>query len=307
MRFTDLKYLGYGLGIGALLASLFFAVAFLKPQFSAYGGNSLFGIRSTPSPVPTLTVPPSLTPAATNTVAPTLTLTPTLTPSPTATFLPTATLTETEMLIANGEINITGPLTRSQQVSLYEASLTFLAPTYEQSKAMSVMINQLRFSDPSTTCGPLSIAILQKAGLVNKPDLVPHDFFLLNPDLGKDRAVIDSVFPKDKYSNTRIRQRIDQIDWTVNPLLPGDFVYIYAGTGGNFEHMLIVNRVDSQGRVYAVNNYLTEQGYVINEAMLYDPADNNAGLFSRWTEKQYSKLGSTGYTGIEVWRLKESQ
>ena len=307
MRSTDLKYLGYGLGIGALLASLFFAVTLFRPQFSAYGGNSLFGVRSMPSPIPTVTIPPSPTTMATNTIAPTFTLTPTLTPLPTATFLPTATLTETEMLIANGELNITGPLTREQQINLYEASLTFLAPTYEQSKTMSVMINQLRYSDPSTTCGPLSIAILQKAGLVNVPDLLPHDFFLINPDLGKDRAVIDSVFPKDKYSDTRIRVRIDQIDWAANPLMPGDFVYIYAGTGGNFEHMLIVNRVDSQGRVYSVNNYLTGQGFVINEALLYDPADNNAGLFSKWTEKQYAKLGSTGYTGIEVWRLKEDQ
>jgi hypothetical protein len=306
MRSTDLKYLGYGLGIGALFASLFFAVYFFPPQFSAFGGNSLFGIKNTPSPVPTLTSQATPTAIASSTSAPTLTFTPTFTPSPTATFTVTATLTQSEMLIANGEIAIIGPLTREQQIKLYDASLLFVAPTYEQSKRMSVLINKARFSDPSTTCGPLSLAILQKAGLLSE-DLVPHDFFLINPDLGKDRITIESVFPKEKYSDTRYKVRIDQADWTANPLMPGDFVYIYSGTGGNFEHMLVVNRVDSQGRAYAVNNYNTERGFIINEAMLYDPADANAGLFSQWTEKQFQKLGSTGYAGFEVWRLKENQ
>jgi hypothetical protein len=168
------------------------------------------------------------------------------------------------------------------------------------------MINQARFSDPSTTCGPLSIAILQKAGILSE-DLVAHDFFLINPDLGKDRVIIESVFPKEKYSDTRRKVRIDQEDWLTNPLMPGDFVYLYSGTGGNFEHMLVITRVDGQGRAYSVTNYNTEQGFVIDEALLYDPADSNAGLFSKWTEKQFAKLGSTGYAGYEVWRLKENQ
>jgi len=171
---------------------------------------------------------------------------------------------------------------------------------------MSVLINNARFSDPSTTCGPLSIAILQRAGILSA-DLVAHDFFLIDPDLGKDRAIIKSVFLPEVYSNTRYKVRIDQADWTANPLMPGDFIYIYSGTGGNFEHMLIVNRVDSQGRAYSVTNYNTQQGFVIDEALLYDPADPNAGLFSQWTEKQFAKLGSTGYAGFEVWRLKENQ
>jgi len=306
MRSEDLKYLGYGLGIGALFASLFFGIIFFRPQFNAFGGNSLYGVKSTPSPAPALNTQPAPTATAANTSTPTPTFTPTQIPSPTATPTATATLTQTEMLMANGEIVIMGPLTADQQIRLYEASLTFLAPTYELSKQMSVAINNARFSDPSTTCGPLSIAILQKAGLLSA-DLVPHDFFLINPDLGVDRAVIRSVFPPEKYSDTRFKVRIDQADWEANPLLPGDFVYIYSGTGGNFEHMLVVNRVDSQGRAYSVNNYNTEQGFVINEAMLYDPSDPNAGLFSKWTEKQFAKLGSTGYAGFEVWRLMENQ
>jgi hypothetical protein len=171
---------------------------------------------------------------------------------------------------------------------------------------MSVQINQLRFSDPSTTCGPLSIAILQKAGLMDE-ERVPHDLFLINPDLGKDRLVIESFFPEEKYSDTRHKVRIDREDWLANPLLPGDFLYLYAGTGGNFEHMLVVTRVDSSGRAYSVTNYNTEEGFIITEALLYDPADPNAGLFAQWTERQFAKLGATGFAGYEVWRLKENQ
>jgi hypothetical protein len=308
MRSTDLKYLGYGFGIGALLASLFFAGWFFIPQFSASSSGSLFGARGTPTEIIMPTFQPTSTATRTSTSTPTAsaTFTPTITPSPTATFTATATLTKTEMMIANGEIAIAGPLTREQQIKLYEASLAFIAPTYEESKKMSVLINQLRFSDPNTTCGPLSIAILQKTGLLSE-DLVPHDFFLINPDLGKDRLIINSVFSPEKYSDTRRKVRIDREDWRANPLVPGDFLYIFSGTGGNFEHMLVVTRVDSQGRAYSVTNYNTEQGFIIDEALLYDPADTNAGLFSKWTEKQFAKLGSTGYAGYEIWRLKEKQ
>jgi hypothetical protein len=305
MRSTDLKYLGYGFGIGALIASLFFAVFFFIPQFNVSGGNSLFGVQAatpisneTPTILPTTTYTSTAT--ATTTSTPTLTFTPTPVPSP------TATLTAIEMKIANGEIAIKGPLTREQQISLYEASLSFIAPTYELSKQMSVLINNARFSDPNTTCGPLSIAILQKGGILGA-DLVPHSFFLLNPNLGKDRVIINTTFPPDLYKDTRYKVRIDKFDWTANPLVPGDFIYIYRGTGGNFEHMLVVNRVDSQGRAYSVTNYNTEQGFIINEALLYDPADSNAGLFSKWTEIPFAILGATGYAGFEVWRLKENQ
>lgn len=300
MRSSDIKYLSLGLGIGALLASLFFVGFFFMPQSKAPEVISLLGFQGTPIPIFTPTLQPTST--ATITATPTFTFTPTTLPSSTPPPAATATQTTTELMIANGEIALSGPLTREQQIKLYEASLFFLALTYEQSKQMSVLINHVRFSDPSTTCGPLAAAILQKAGILSE-DFVAHDLFLINPDLGKDRSVLKSTFPKEKYSDTRYKVRIDQFDWNTNPLMPGDFVYIYSGTGGNFEHMLVVNRVDAQGRTYSVTNYNTEQGFVINEVLLFDPTDPNAGIFSTWTEKQYAKLGSTGFAGFEVWRL----
>jgi hypothetical protein len=30
-------------------------------------------------------------------------------------------------------------------------------------------------------------------------------------------------------------------------------------------------------------------------------------LFSLWTEKPFAELGSTGFAGFEVWRLKGNQ
>lgn len=298
MRTSNIKYLSLGLGIGALLASLFFVGIFFMPQSKA--PEIISSLVSQDMPTPAIT--PTLQPTSNVTVE--IALEPTLTPAPTSTPLPTATATQTttELMIVSGEIALSGPLTKEQQIKLYEASLMFVAPTYEQSKQMSVLINHLRFSDPSTTCGPLAAAILQKAGILNE-DFVPHDLFLINPDLGKDRIILESTFPQEKYSDTRYKVRIDQFDWGANPLMPGDFVYIYSGTGGNFEHMLVINRVDAQNRAYSVTNYNTEQGFVINEVMLYDPADPNAGIFSTWTEKQFAKLGSTGFAGFEVWRL----
>ncbi|MCA2002529.1 MAG: hypothetical protein LDL51_11745 [Chloroflexi bacterium] len=306
MRSGDLKYLGYGFGVGASIAGFFFGGIFLILQIAKLdSGGPLAPIPTPPAAVESAPSPTE-TPAAATEILPTVTAT---APPPTSTPTlppPTATLSETEALIASGNLFFAGPLSRETQIRLYEASLAFVAPTYAESKKMAVAINQARFSDPSTTCGPLSVAILQKAGILSE-ELVAHDFFLINPDLGKDRLVIKSFFPPEKYSNTRRKVRIDREDWRANPLYPGDFLYLYAGTGGNFEHMLVVTRVDNLGRAYSVTNYNTEEGFVINEALLYDPADPNAGLFSQWTEKQYALLGSTGFAGYEIWRLKENQ
>jgi hypothetical protein len=69
--------------------------------------------------------------------------------------------------------------------------------------------------------------------------------------------------------------------------------------------MLVVNRVDKDLRAYAVTNYGTAEGYVIAEALLYDPADPNAGLFHTWTKERQAILGATGFGGYELWRLKQ--
>lgn len=319
MRSKDIKYLGIGVSVGVALMTLFLGTAFLIPGVRA----RILPAHEAPVILPTsiveipTAVPQSMpvSPLANETATPlvveysptsTSIVNPTETPIPTETFVPafTPTLTTAELLLASGELALAGPLTREQQLNLYNSALTFIAPTYEESKKMSVAINELRFSDPNTTCGPLSLAILQKAQIINT-ELVPHDFFLINPDNVIDRRVLEKAFPDEHYTNTRYRIKLNQVDWMTQPLMPGDFLYIYAGEQGNFEHMLVVTRVDSAGRAYSVTNYDTEQGFVINEVMLYDPNDPTAGIFAQWTKRKDQILGSTGFAGYEVWRFTE--
>lgn len=299
MRSQDLKYLGYGVGAGTLLAVLFMLGFILIP------GNTWFEKPTTSTSIPftfTVTVlsSPSITQLPTGTFTPTPTMLPSSTPIPTI----TATLTSMELLIASGEITLKGPLTKEQQISLYEASLSFISQTSEESRQTSLLITEVPYSDTSTICGPLTIAVLQRAKLIPE-ELIPYDFFLLDPDLPKDRKLLSTALPKNLYNSVRYRTRLNQFNWSLDPLLPGDFVYIYAGSHGNFEHMLVVNRVDYRGRAYSVTNYNTVDGYVINETMLYDPVDPTAGIFARWAKREKQMLGSTGFEGFEIWRLKE--
>ncbi len=298
MRSQDIKYLGYGIGIGALIAGLFVLGFFFVPL-----RNIVLQTTSTSSSTPfiqNVRLSPSIT------QRPTSTFTPTPTMLPSSTLLPTITATQTtlELLIASGEIALAGPLTKEQQMRLYEASLSFISLTAKQSKQTSSLINLLPYSDASTICGPLSIAILQRANIIDE-GLIPYDFFLLDPDLPKDRQILSTALPKNLYESVRYRTRLNQFNWSIDPLLPGDFVYIFAGSQGNFEHMLVVNRVDYRGRAYSVTNYNTVDGYVINEILLYDPVDPKAGIFAQWAKREKQVLGSTGFEGFEVWRLKE--
>jgi len=67
--------------------------------------------------------------------------------------------------------------------------------------------------------------------------------------------------------------------------------------------MLVVNRVDSEGRAYAVTNRNTDQGFVISEVLLYHPEKSRVGMFAVWTERPNKLEGATGFAGYEVWRM----
>ena len=134
---------------------------------------------------------------------------------------------------------------------------------------------------------------------------MPSKFNPSKHHLGARKALTEA-FPPEKFRNSRTRTRLDEIDWHLNPLYPGDFLYIYAGNGGNFEHMLVVNRVDAQGRAYAFTNHNTENGFIISEVLLYDPNRSDLGMFATWTIWSSAELGSTGFAGFEVWRLRDS-
>ncbi len=305
----NLKYILVGLFISGILFSLLMGALILLTPESLPPDIPLPDFLDTPtvapSPLSSDTPPPTFLEAGEAVGQPTFTSTPTFipfTPTATATATFTATPGPGEALRLNGGLVVSGPRSPDEQVRLYDVSLQFIAPSFSEARKLGEKINGKGYGSPTLICGPLSIAILRDAGLI--PSAVkPYDFWLLNPDDATGREKLSRVFPKNQYTDTRIRARIDQFDWKSQPLQPGDFVYIYAGNGGNFEHMLVVNRVDSAGRAYSVTNYNTPEGFVIKEVMLYDPTDSNAGVFHEWTARQFALLGSTGFGGFEIWRL----
>jgi len=212
------------------------------------------------------------------------------------------TLSPIQQMLKSGGLAFNGPLTNQQQISLYRASIYYIATTQADSIRASNEINGVRYGNPSNTCGPLAIAILHDAGLVGGG--VPHDFWLLNPFIPDDRAKLTQLFPDARYNHMVITAPLNKINWSLMPLEPGDFLYIHAGGGGNFDHMLVVNRVDINLRAYSVTNFDTSNGFIIDDRMLYDPYDRTVGLFHDWTKEQFGLLGSTGFGGIEIWRLR---
>jgi len=206
-------------------------------------------------------------------------------------------------LLESGYLVETGPLNLRGLLRLYDTSIKYIRQTIEGSRILGEEINGEGYGSPTDICGPLSIAILQEAGIVDS-SLDPHRFWLLNPDVWDDRRLLEKAFPQERFENTRYKIKLNKVDWNEIPLQPGDFIYIYAGTGGNFEHMLVVNRVDADGRAYAVTNHKTDNGFIISEVLLYNPSDPYVGMFPVWTFRPNAESGSTGFAGFELWRMR---
>ena len=147
--------------------------------------------------------------------------------------------------------------------------------------------------------GPLAAAILREGGVIS-PDTSLYNFWLLNPRI--DGHKISVFFPENLFELTQIRTPIIEYAFAKNPLKAGDFLYLYAGPNGTFEHMLTVTRVDESGRAYTVTNVNTDDGYYIDEFMLYDPNAPKTGLFYRWNDREYDHLGLTGSGGFDIWQ-----
>lgn len=195
-------------------------------------------------------------------------------------------------------------LTAEQRERLYQVSLTFLASTEEEAIEVADRLNYIdQWGHPETFCGPLSVGILQKAGLVDRTvDL--HDFWLLDPrDEFTISQILEKTFPTENYLWYRTTTPLNEFDFNEFPLYSGDFLYLYAGPAGTFEHMLTVTRVDGQGRAYGISaeNYSGE--YAISELMLYDPNDPGVGFFYDLTNRAYMfTTGITGFGGFQLWR-----
>jgi hypothetical protein len=309
---AEVKHLSIGLFIGMSVTSLLLTGMVIPPKVAVAlpietTTATPTAYISTPAPTSTSAIHP---PTSTYTPTPTL-IRPTLTATATDIFTatptvpsPTPTFSDTLMgLLQVGYLSQVGPLDLRDQFRVYESSLKYVRTSTEEIRLIGERINGPGYGAPSNICGPLSIVILQEAGIV-RPDINPHAFWMLNPDTQGDRSLLSKVFPPSRFDNIRFRIPLNKMDWRENPLYPGDFIYIYAGSGGTFEHMLVVNRVDEDGRVYAVTNYQTPNGFIISEVLLYNPIDPDVGMFSAWTARRNAKNGSTGFAGFELWRLR---
>jgi len=229
--------------------------------------------------------------------SPTATVTQTLPPTTPPTLSPTATLTLTPTA------SDLGVLTAEQRQRLYQSSLRYVADSEPEAILVARELDFLPsiYEHPSNLCGPLSIAILRDAGLVD-PYIDVDKYWGMNPRPGIDAQLMERTFPRGEYLWYRDERPIDEIDFQAFPLLPGDFLYLFAGDHGTFEHILTVSRVDEAGRAYAVSNLNTEQGYLIQEVLLYDPTQAGVGQFYEWTDRTNIDLGITGFGGLQLWR-----
>jgi hypothetical protein len=246
------------------------------------------GVKDTQIPA----TPTRLPPTATVSSSPTTTE-----PAPMATALPSATPTASTR----------GALNWEQEARLHRASLKFLAENEDD--ATIVVRDQIDYLEsigehPSLVCGPLSAVILRDAGLL-PADVDLHGFWLLDPRLRPSQIILETYFPPERYEWYHFDTRTIDFDFNTFPLLPGDFIYLYAGINGTFEHIITVSRVDEAGRAYTVSNLATEDGFVIRELMLYDPNHPGEGQFYDWMDREMNGwLGMTGDGGFDLWRPK---
>ncbi len=248
---------------------------------------------SKPTPAPTSTALPTAT--STSLPEPTRTVTPTAPPSPTAQPTPQP---EAEPTVAAPDQDV---LTVDQKQRLYQAAMAYEADTEAEAIRVAQGLAYVQGDGhPASMCGPLAAAILRDAGLLS-PYIDLHEFWLLNPRDHLD--TLEKVFPPDRFEWQRFTESIQTFDFKAFPLKAGDFLYLYAGDPGSFEHMLTVSRVDEQGRAYSVTNYETETGFYIGERMLYDPNDPGVGQFYIWTDRKYAKIGLTGFGGFLLLRF----
>jgi len=198
-------------------------------------------------------------------------------------------------------------LSAAQRQRLIEASHIFIAPEIEAAREMALKVDFIEgpYEDASTMCGPLSVAILQAAGLLGAW-VVPHDFWLVDPDYSLQP--LQDTFPESLYTWQWFETPTKDFDFFKAPLQAGDLMYLHAAPGDTFEHVLVVNRVDDAGRAYSVTNFFVTTGTVIEERMLYDPRQPGVGQFADWGNRQLkNRFGNTGKGGFRIWRVKDGR
>lgn len=198
-------------------------------------------------------------------------------------------------------------LSEEQRKRLIEAARAFIAPDLQSAREVALQVDFIegRNEDASTMCGPLAIAILQTAALLGAW-VSRHNFWLLNPKVNP-RPLQDTM-PDTLYDWYEFNSPIASSDWSAFPLMAGDVVYLHAGPGDTFEHVLVVTDVDEQGRAFTVSNFFVTNGTIIEERMLYDHNDPSAGQFAAWADRSVrNTYGNTGNGGWRLWRVKDGR
>ena len=190
------------------------------------------------------------------------------------------------------------------QERLRTTAQSFVTGSREETLQVARVLGFQRYGqeDPSNMCGPLSAAILQRAGLLPSAGGPVADFanYWLADPLTNGRPW--SLFPSDQYRIHRFTQSIERFDFGEWPLHPGDFVYTYSGNGA-YSHMFVVTEVDGDERSYTVTNQEQPNGdFWIERVLLYDPLDPEAGVLRSTCENCGSWRRRTGLGGFDVLR-----
>ena len=193
------------------------------------------------------------------------------------------------------------------QAALTDAANSFITHSVAETDQLAKSLGFLGtgYEDPSNMCGPLSGAILAKAGLLPwsvGPMTRLSNYWLADPEANGRPW---SLFPESQYDLHRFQVGIDSFDFSAWPLRPGDFVYAYAGNGG-FSHMFVVTEVDELGRSYTVTNMMQPEGtYLVQRVLLYDPANPEEGILRRRCSACVTWWRRTGLAGFGVLRRKD--
>jgi hypothetical protein len=187
------------------------------------------------------------------------------------------------------------------------AAQKYLASTPAQARQIANSLGFVgnAYEDPSNMCGPLAAAILRDAGLLPQgPGPVSDLKSYWLPNGIRLGGKPWTYFDEEIYALNTIDFASSRFDFTAWPLLPGDIVYLYAGSG-EYDHLLVVTEVDAAGRAYTVTNIQQDDlSWIIRRVLLYDPADPSAGAFKNEFMRDSWTFGRTGLGGFDVLRLR---
>ncbi|MBI9042969.1 MAG: LysM peptidoglycan-binding domain-containing protein [Anaerolineaceae bacterium] len=156
---------------------------------------------------------------------------------------------------------------------------------------------------PDKISALLGIDILQRAGLLPMSLQLHLNIWrtwLANPD---EMEIDWSLFPERDYQLHQFSVPAERFNFSAWPLYTGDIMLTRAGEYGH-NHFFIITEIDEEGRIFTVtNNVQSDQTYLIEKLMLWDPDNPTAGALKQDWVNCYS-YGCTGNGGFDVLRPK---